>query len=81
MTPRSPLRRLAIAAGVIFAATTAPAFAADVTITPPAGGGVVINGPVSMPGVPGSAVQSDKVVCAANGGALGPCPANYGATG
>ena len=81
MTHRYSLHLLAAAAGVALAAIATPALAADVTITPPAGGGVVVNGPVTMPGVPGSAQQTANVVCMAAGGALGPCPSTYGATG
>ena len=81
MMHRYSLHVLAAAAGVVLAAIATPALAADVTITPPAGGGVVVNGPVTMPGVPGSAQQTANVVCMAAGGALGPCPATYGATG
>ena len=81
MKQRFDLRQLAAAAGITLAAVTLPALAADVTITPPSGGGVVVNGPVKMPAVPTQAQQSDKVVCIASSGALGPCPASYGATG
>lgn len=81
MTPRFDLHRLAAAAGIVLAAAVTPALAADVTITPPSGGGVVINGPVTMPGVPGSTGQSDVFVCAATTGELGPCSAPTGPTG
>ena len=81
MKQRFDIHRLAAAAGVALATVAAPALAADVTLSPPAGGGVVVNGPVTMPGVPGSAQQTANVLCMAAGGALGPCPASYGATG
>ena len=81
MKQRFDIHRLAAAAGVALATVAAPALAADVTLSPPAGGGVVVNGPVTMPGVPGSAQQTANVLCMAASGALGPCPASYGATG
>ena len=54
MKQRFYLHGLAAAAGIALAAAATPALAADVTITPPAGGGVVVNGPVTRPGVPGT---------------------------
>jgi len=82
MSPRLPLPRATLlAAGALLAATTLPALAADVTITPPSGGGVVVNGPVTLTNVPGAGEQTDKVVCANGSGLLGPCPSTYGAQG
>lgn len=67
-------------------ASACPAYAADVVISPPAGGGVSItdssggsarlrvddSGAVSVPGLP-SAAQHGSVVCYGSGGVLGNC--------
>ena len=82
ITSRLRFAPVAAASGVLLAAVAAPAIAADITMSPPGGGGVVINGPISLPGVPGSTGQSGGVVCyEVSTGLLGPCPASYGATG
>ena len=87
---RSPL---ALAAACVLGATALPAVAADITLTAPAGGGVVFKGPsstlmgidaagkVQVPALPSTTGTQAGVVCYDAGGVLVKCPDTYGAQG
>ncbi len=88
--PRSPL---ALAVACVLGAAALPAVAADITLTAPAGGGVVFKGPsstlmgidaagkVQVPALPSTTGTQAGVVCYDAGGVLVKCPDTYGAQG
>ena len=96
MNPRFNLSRVAAATATI-TLVAAPAWAADLTMTAPPGGSVIINSPVggaggtllgvrpdggvAVPKLPATTGSQVGVVCYDATGLLVTCPATYGAQG
>ncbi len=72
---------VAAACGLLLSSHVLVAAAANVEITPPAGGDVQINGKVVVPALPSTTGTQTGVVCYDAAGTLVTCPASYGATG